>query len=218
MGRPIVFVDTETTSLGAAARPWEIAVIRRSTRNGPIARPGVEVSEDTWVLHVEYDFPTLPAGTMAQALDVGRWLTRGAPGATYLDEVNADGVNCLAGTEEEVAVQLANLLADEPLLVGVGVHFDAAVLSAMFCRHGLPEEPWHYSLLELKSASWGFFRGRAVDISSDVVDSCRPLPVKSDAIAAALCVEPPAEDERHTALGDARWARRWFDRLAGDHS
>lgn len=217
--RPIVFLDTETTALGHQARPWEIAVIHRRSQQGPIAHPGTVVTEDTWVLQVEYDFPSLPAGTTAKALDVGRWLTRGAPGATYLDEVNADGVNVMTGDEADIARKLADLLHDEPILAGVGVHFDAAVLSAMFNRHDLPEQPWHYALLDLKSASWGFLRGREMTIElSEAIRFAGGLPVRSEAIAQALCVDPPADDERHTALGDARWARRWFDVLAGGAS
>lgn len=215
---PIVFIDTETTSLGLAAHPWEIAVIRRETKGGPVARPALVTTNDTWVLQVDYDFRTLPAGTAAQALSVGGWLERGAHGSTYLDEVNRDGVNVERGDEMQVATRLAELLRDEPILVGVGVHFDAAVLSRMFARHGLAEEPWHYSIVDLKSATWGFYRGRAVDMTSDVIVSQAPLPVRSEKLAAALCVAPPSDAERHTALGDARWAARWFDRLVGGES
>lgn len=211
--RPIVFVDTETTSLGQAACPWEIAVIRRETRPGPIARPVVETTVDRWVLQVEYDFPTLPPGTTGRALSVGGWLERGAPGSTYLDGLNRDGVNVERSDEVDVAARLVELFRDEPILVGVGVHFDAAVLSRMFARHGMAEEPWHYSIVDLKSATWGFFRGRAVDIASPVLDEQAPLPVRSEKLAAALCVAPPSDAERHTALGDARWAVRWFDAL-----
>ena len=32
-------------------------------------------------------------------------------------------------------------------------------------------------------------------------------------LAAAIGVPPAAAAERHTALGDARWAARWFDAL-----
>lgn len=39
------------------------------------------------------------------------------------------------------------------------------------------------------------------------------LPYRSDDLAAAFGVPAPSGDERHTALGDARWARRWRERL-----
>lgn len=38
---------------------------------------------------------------------------------------------------------------------------------------------------------------------------------RSDDLSRACGVEPPAEDERHTALGDARWVKRWYDHIVG---
>lgn len=213
MGRPIVFVDTETTSLGLAAHPWEIAVIRRETKPGPVARPAPVTTSDTWVLQVDYDFHTLPAGTAAQALSVGGWLERGASGSEYLDKINRDGVNVQRGDETEIVTRLAELLRDEPILVGVGVHFDAAVLSRLFARHGVPEEPWQYAVVDLKAATWGHLHGQAA------AHGLRPpglgLPMRSEKLAAELGVQPPSDRERHTALGDARWAARWYDALVG---
>jgi DNA polymerase III epsilon subunit-like protein len=199
---PIVFVDTETTALGHLARPWEIAVIRRE--------PGGR--ESTTVLHVQYTLATLPEGTTPQALHVGGWLVRGTEEATYLTEVNEDGVNVHASPDEpDVAMALYELLEGDPIMVGVGVHFDAAVLSSMFRRCGMPDEPWHYGLVELKSAGWARLAG--LTEPTDRQKAALYLPMRSERIAAALDVEPPDDDERHTALGDAGWARRWFDRL-----
>lgn len=210
----IVFLDTETTCLGSRARPWEIAVIRRELLPIPDGRPQTSIAEV--VLHVEYDVPTLPPGTTAKALEVGRWLARGAPGATYLDEVNADGVNVSAGSEAEVALELAGLFGDEPLLVGVGVHFDAAVLGSMFLRHRLPEEPWHYGLVDLKAATWGYLRYLSrVAVLTEDERAALALPLSSERLSRAVGIDPPTGEERHTALGDARWAARWYDALAG---
>lgn len=41
------------------------------------------------------------------------------------------------------------------------------------------------------------------------------LPWKSDDLSRACGVEPPTEDERHTALGDARWVMRLYDAITG---
>ncbi|BDB58954.1 MULTISPECIES: hypothetical protein [Rhodococcus] len=38
---------------------------------------------------------------------------------------------------------------------------------------------------------------------------------RSDDLSRACGVEPPTEDERHTALGDARWVKRWYDHIMG---
>ncbi|MGN0126047.1 MAG: hypothetical protein ACI38R_22625 [Rhodococcus sp. (in: high G+C Gram-positive bacteria)] len=40
-------------------------------------------------------------------------------------------------------------------------------------------------------------------------------PWRSDDLSRACGVEPPTEDERHTALGDARWVKRWYDHIMG---
>lgn len=38
---------------------------------------------------------------------------------------------------------------------------------------------------------------------------------RSDDLSRACGVEPPTEEERHTALGDARWVQRWYDHIIG---
>lgn len=40
-------------------------------------------------------------------------------------------------------------------------------------------------------------------------------PWRSDDLSRACGVEPPSEEERHTALGDARWVKRWYDHILG---
>ncbi|QOH55230.1 3'-5' exonuclease family protein [Rhodococcus rhodochrous] len=40
-------------------------------------------------------------------------------------------------------------------------------------------------------------------------------PWRSDELSRACGIEPPTEDERHTALGDARWVKRWYDHIMG---
>lgn len=40
-------------------------------------------------------------------------------------------------------------------------------------------------------------------------------PWRSDDLSRACGVEPPAPEERHTALGDARWVKRWYDHIIG---
>ena len=198
-GRPIVFVDTETTALGHLARPWEIALIHRFAPTEDGQRPAA--TEHVW--HVSDE---LPPGTSPEALVVNGYYHRcGA---------QIEGVPWTLAHEWMVAHKVHAQLRDV-VLVGVGVHFDAAVLSAMFRRHGLPEEPWHYAVLDLKAATWAVVQQLRPYGEDDPVHAARQLPMRSEQLAAVLGVEPPAGDERHTALGDARWAARWFDALTG---
>lgn len=200
MTRPIVFVDTETTALGHLARPWEIALIHRY----PAAESGGRPADTEHVLHVTDE---LPAGTSPRALDLNGYQLRCG--------LSADVEDYVAGAEWRIA-HIAHEHLVDAVLVGVGVHFDAAVLSAMFRRHGLPEEPWHYAIVDLKAATWGaLVEGHVGGIHTEASTEAEQLPMSSDRLAAALGVTPATGAERHTALGDARWAARWFDALTG---
>ena len=190
-GRPIVFVDTETNTLGHLARPWEIALVRRDTDG-----------EHELLWQVE---DPLPAGTDPEALLInGYYFRHGVIDVEAGQEL---------GPEWLVANRVHEQLRDV-VLIGVGVHFDAAVLSAMFRRHGLPEQPWHYAIVDLKAATWGDAQA-AHQSGVHVASSVRQLPMQSEQLAAWIGARPPADDERHTALGDVRWAARWYDALTG---
>lgn len=202
MSRPIVFVDTETNTLGHLARPWEIALIHRYAA----AESGDRPADTEHVWHIE---DPLPPGTNPAALALNGYYQR-------CGAFTGNAHTFSFAPEWEVARQVHDQLAGA-VLVGVGVHFDAAVLSAMFRRHGLPEQPWPYAILDLKAATWGVFAVRtAVGVAEAQEADASNLPMRSEQLAAALGVEPPADDERHTALGDARWAARWFDALTGN--
>lgn len=76
-------------------------------------------------------------------------------------------------------------------LVGACVSFDAAFLAKLLRRQGvLPA--WHYHLVDVEAMVAG-----AYGISP---------PWNSEALSKLVGVDP-ADFDRHTALGDARWAR-----------
>jgi hypothetical protein len=125
---PLIFMDTETTGLHKARRPWEIALIKRS---------------DT--------------------------------GQTRL------------------------LLCVD---VGVVTRFDTECLADMFARHGM-KPAWQDDLVDVVPLAIAAFRAAGREPASDVASLSRQCGVK-----------PPTAAQRHTALGDARWAMRWYDKLA----
>lgn len=193
----LAFVDTETTALGHLARPWEIAVIKRNDEEPT-------VPDGEWLFHVDYTFRTLPAGTQRQALQVGRWTERsGLAGAEYREQLDHLGVMTAAGAEWTIAQSVHELLTGT-VLIGAGPHFDAAHLSSMFRRHGLPEEPWHYAILDLKAMAYGHAVARGLRPS---------LPLQSDQLVRETGGPTTSKEDRHTALGDARWAAAWWDHL-----
>lgn len=213
MDRPtrLAFVDTETTGLSHLARPWEIAVI--------IREPGKQDAEH--LLQVEYTPQTLPDGTEPVALQIGGWNDRfwnggedrdGVHGWPYRERLIDQGVDTAAGPEWSIARSLHQLLAGA-VLIGVGVHYDAAVVSRMLLRHGLPEQPWHYDIRDLKTMSRGYLRGLLHVAGGSSQQPNDYQWASSDQLATWVGVTPPTEDERHTALGDARWAVRWWDAL-----
>jgi DNA polymerase III epsilon subunit-like protein len=183
----LVFVDTETTSLRPDRRAWEVALIVRT--------PGEPDAEFVWMVHVD-------GGHLSNAdlyaLRVGRFHDRHPAAFAGL----ADGPPP-ADTEWRVAREVERLTRGAHL-VGAVPNFDAEVLAAMLRRHGLLPA-WHYHLIDVEALAVGYLAG-ATDSQFSV-----PLPWSSEELSRAVGVEPAPPEVRHTALGDARWARDVFD-------
>ncbi len=89
-------------------------------------------------------------------------------------------------------------------LVGAVVSFDADVLSQRMRDHGICPS-WHYHLIDVEALAVGYLAGRGWP---------KALPWKSDDLSAALGIKI-SEEDRHTALGDAKWARAIYDAVMG---
>lgn len=103
-------------------------------------------------------------------------------------------------------------------LVGAVPSFDDERLRKLLARWGYAPA-WHYHLIDVEAMAVGWLHGRYRDERWPAPDddkACLSLPWRSDDLSRACGVEPPSEDERHTALGDARWAWRWYCALVGD--
>ena len=77
---------------------------------------------------------------------------------------------------------------------------------------------WHYHLIDVEALAVGYLAGRGWPLdhwgdpggeTARMFDP-RNLPWKSDDLSAALGIRI-TDDDRHTALGDARWARAIYD-------
>lgn len=87
-------------------------------------------------------------------------------------------------------------------LAGAVVSFDEERLRRMALAHG--QKPgWHYHIIDVEAMALG-----ALAAHGEVF----PLPWKSDPLSERFGVQV-SEDDRHTALGDARWAMRLFEAL-----
>jgi len=102
-------------------------------------------------------------------------------------------------------------------LVGAVISFDEERLRRLLRANG--ECPmWHYHLVDVEAMAAGWIGH--LDSTGDIehaawgyVDDAEP-PWDSTNLSLAVGVDPEQFD-RHTALGDARWARAIYDALAG---
>jgi DNA polymerase III epsilon subunit-like protein len=89
-------------------------------------------------------------------------------------------------------------------LVGAVVSFDAERLSRLLRRNGRCPM-WHYHLVDVEALAVGFLAGQGQRVA-------RP-PWSSEGLTEALGLPVPTSGERHTALGDARWAKSIYERI-----
>lgn len=147
-------------------------------------------------------------------------------------------------TSESIAARQVEEWTRGAVLVGVGVAFDAQTLDPLLRDYGRVPS-WHYSVVDVKAMAAGWLRawasqslrwaagtdgepeplevrpGLLMSISEveqvrqEVIPGLLTPPWRSDDLSRACGVEPPSEEDRHTALGDARWAMRWYDAMTG---
>lgn len=208
---PIVFLDTETTSLNPNRRPWEVGMIRR---------PALPGQSDCLTIMIE-DVDLSEADLIS--LKIGRFHER----HVRLDELVARGETMPKGsilTSEAAAARTIELWTRGAHIVGAVPNFDTETLAAMLRRHGFCPS-WYYHLIDVENLAVGWLNGQLEAWRSspnrtnshpllDALDKAS-LPWKSDELSRACGVEPPTDEERHTAMGDARWAMRLYDQITG---
>ena len=186
---PLAFVDCETTGLTITDEPWEIAIIRRM--------PGGTDQEH--VIHVEHD------GSKAEDLRED----------FRVDYVARFGIDYPVYTRTAAAGIVHALLCGVHI-VGVNPAFDAAMLERLLAGKPSTRIPrprpypyltpsWDYHLIDLYALSIGRRAALDLGLSSDELSAEFGVPTTT-----------PTGDPlyaRHTALGDARWARDWWDAL-----
>lgn len=187
---PLCFIDTETDGIHPDRRPWEIALIRRD-----------ENGEHETSFFVDIDLSTADPF----ALRIGRFYER-HPLGKALFTLNPDRWADVATPHLHAALTVARYTHGAHL-VGNVPGFDAHVFDRLLREHRLTPA-WHYHLIDVEALAIGYLRGQG--------EPMPPLPWKSDELSIAIGVQPPGEDDRHTALGDARWAMRLYDRITAD--
>lgn len=122
----------------------------------------------------------------AIALDIGGFHTR------YTDLV-----------KRQMVAQFISSITWGKHLVGAVPSFDELRLWDFLKAHGQCPG-WHYHLIDVEALAIGYLAGRHYE-------QVRP-PWKSEQLTQALGIIVPEED-KHTALGDARWAKAIYERV-----
>lgn len=186
----LAFLDIETTSLYRNRRPWNIGMIRR-------APDGTETAEEIIVRGDDMIWDADPASLL-----VGHFWQRhpdfgGDPGdAEVLDEDDA-----LAWLLERVRPTLTAAGEAVPVhIVGAVPSFDVWTCERWFRMHQLTW-PAHYHLVCAENVALGALAARGVVM--------RP-PYSSTELSVGLGLDL-SRYAKHTALGDAQWARDLYD-------
>lgn len=236
MSAPLVFLDTETTALHHGRRAWEVAMIR--VEPGHTVGRGLSffigdvdlANADPKSLQVGrfYDRHPLYNGTY-EGDNAHSWVH-----ATPLDR---PGPKLLT---EAQAARVVEQWTRGAHLVGAVPSFDAAVLDGMLHRHKLSASwHYHLIDVEALAVGYlhglhhafaprvivGVDPGDLDAAQAAALAASRPLklgdvdvsvnheispPWNSEQLSRLVGVEPAPEHERHTAMGDARWAQRIY--------
>jgi DNA polymerase III epsilon subunit-like protein len=211
----LCFIDTETTGLDPDLHEiWEVALIEREPNGSEVER--------LWQLPVDL------GRADAMALKIGRWYERRWPGAdsrrAYDPGADAVAVSGFSNVDERFVVSPEGLrdwaalfaeVTDGAHLVGAVISFDEERLRRLMRRHGACPT-WHYHIIDVEALAAGWLAaGHDWDEGppSPFGDKARP-PWDSSELSAAVGVDPEKFD-RHTAMGDAQWARAIYDAVMG---
>lgn len=186
---PICFLDTETDGVHPERRPWEIALIVRQP-------DGLQLERQFFV---DIDLSTadpfgLRVGRFYERHPLGRYLSQ-------LDHQRPEPDDIGDYLTRDAAANLVARWTHGAHIVGAVPSFDTQTLDPLLRFYELAPA-WHYHLCDVENLAVGFLAARGEPIAP---------PWKSDELAAALGVDPGTPEEKHTALGDARWAARIYD-------
>jgi hypothetical protein len=217
---PIIFADSETDDLDSKRRQqWDVALIRREP-DGTETEHQFYVSIDT----ADSDPFALRVGRYWERHPDGRYfagLDRFRPIPVDSDKTQrVDGFDNLIGrylTPRAAAARVARITHGAHV-VGAIPSFDTITFENLLRDNGLSPQ-WHYHLIDVEALAVGYMRGLAEKGALGPYTGPLGVPLappwKSDDLSGLLGIQPPTEEERHTALGDARWAMRIYDTVMG---
>lgn len=190
----LAFMDTETLGLAHDAEVWDFACILRDSS-------GREAEHQFFVEHDEAGAAALPE--------------------PFREDHDRRYRPKVALRKAEAADAIRNLTWGRHI-VGAVPDFDTTRLAHLMRTTGVGEPEWHYHLIDVENLAVGFLAGvcRLGGASADEgrtfswLTGLPPLPWDSEALSRAVGVNP-GQFERHTAMGDARWARAIYLAVTG---
>ncbi|MBT0772323.1 hypothetical protein KIH74_25485 [Kineosporia sp. J2-2] len=202
MNSPIVLVDCETTGLDRFYdHAWEFAAIRVDP-DGHTAEYQTFISD-----HLPDRIDLLPPEFRADY------------------EARYDAA--AARNWDEFPEWSAPIFSGKPVLMACNPTFDVGHIAKMFStrdtRYRYDEGrwstrraalPWHYRPVCVEALAVGYLAGRASRGDLDAGLNLPDFPWDSSAVSRAIGVDPDAFD-RHTALGDCRWALAQYRAVMG---
>lgn len=185
----LVFMDTETTGLSLTDDIWEFAGIRRE-------EDGTETELHLFIEHDDAKCRRLPESFRA-------------------DHAARFPAHCSGNVTAPTAAayEIRMFTGNRAHIVGAVPNFDTERIALMFERYSVSRPDWHHHLIDVEALAVGYLCGRG---HLDLEDSGAgiALPWESDHLSRLCHVEPPTT-ERHTAMGDARWAMALYDAITG---
>lgn len=212
MTAPICFIDTETDGLHPGRKAWEVAMIRRDATGEHRIQFFIDIDLET------ADPYGLQVGRFYERHPYGRYLAGEIP--DFVFGIKDDG----GLLRPRDAAHTIARYTHGAHLIGNVPSFDAEVLANLLREQHLTPA-WHYQPIDVEAVAAGWLiateaqnmrRARLLDPDIRFKPSVTALTWHSDGLSRALGVEPPADDERHTAMGDALWAMRMWDRINAD--
>lgn len=210
---PLIFLDCETTGLDPARHEiWEVAAIVRDDATGTR-------TEHVWQLPVDLgraDVIALNIGRFHERR-WGEWQTyHPQTGTETRQEFLGKAPSTWDPREMDVWCDEFMRLTWGAHLVGAVVSFDADRLDRLLRLYGACPG-WHYHLIDVEALAVGFLAGwdsRARKDDDSILGDGRSLdgtlPWDSSLVSQSVGVHPDQFD-KHTALGDARWAEALYD-------
>lgn len=199
----LAFFDTETTGLDPDRHDiWEVGLILVDEEH-----PTEIIKTKSWLLD---RVDLVRANPMS--LEIGGFHQRHPKGWELIEK--PDKVTPHTTNHLEFAIKFGRLTYGAHL-IGAVPSFDEERLRKLFLERGF-QPGWHYHPIDIEAMAAGWLYGRwSMDKSNYPLLDSTGLPLKSDELSRACGVHPPDEEDRHTALGDARWVHRWYCTLVG---